>query len=85
MTTEPKIRVRVYHRPYGCETGCCGHAVELTGGAVTGAEKFEFAHPHGDDVGTWARALAEDVIRGEWPECIDLIDWDSMVVEASDD
>jgi hypothetical protein len=80
-----KIRVRVYHSSYGCETGCCGHIVELTGGAVISAEKFEFTHPYGENVNTWAREFAEEVIRSEWPECIDAIDWNSMVVEASND
>lgn len=33
-------RVIVYHTSYGCDSGCCGHTVELQDD-----ERFEFTHP----------------------------------------
>jgi hypothetical protein len=95
---EPTVRVRVYHAGYGCDTGCCGHIVEIT--LPGGQEKshFEFEHPpycpppspltsedRDECWKAWARKLAEDAIRDRWPECFESIDWDSMQVEASDD
>jgi hypothetical protein len=31
------------HRMYGCETGCCGHAIEIDGEELAGS--FDFEHP----------------------------------------
>jgi hypothetical protein len=81
-----KLKVRVYHSYYGCETGCCGHIVEVEGKG----EKFEFgcAYTEKTDEGRrkWARELAEQVIAEQWPECLPSIDWDSMdATEVSGD
>lgn len=35
------MRVVVYHAGYGCDTGCCGHVIELNGEE----HGFEFIHP----------------------------------------
>lgn len=76
MSDERKLRVRVYHSMYGCDTGCCGHVVE-----VDGREEFDFAHPDDrSDMAGWARKHAEDVIRKKWPECLDSIDWSTLDV-----
>jgi hypothetical protein len=75
------MKVRVYHAGYGCDSGCCGHVVELG----DGRSYFDFSHPYGDDQREYARSLAEEVIRKKWPECLDSIDWDTMEVEVSDD
>ncbi len=37
-------RIIVYHTGYGCETGCCGHAIEVDGEHLHGS--FEFDHPY---------------------------------------
>jgi len=84
--SDDKIRVRVFHDTYGCETGCCGHVVEIVFPNGETARPFDFTHPRvRDDVKTWARQFAEEYIRDHWSECADTIDWDSMVVEASDE
>lgn len=81
-----KIKVRVFHDFYGCETGCCGHTVELTLPDGKTKEQFDFAHPGWKkDAGEWAREHAEDVIRRRWPDCVDSIDWESMDVEDATD
>lgn len=81
------MKVRVYHKMYGCQTGCCGHVVELE----DGREHFEFfAHPDGDQrkteegIKAWAKELVQDTILKSWPECFDTIDWDSMVIETEE-
>ena len=86
--TAPTILVRVYHAYYGCETGCCGHRVELTLPDGSTRSRFEFEHPWDyapENFKVWARKQAGETIRERWPECIESIDWASMVVEASDD
>lgn len=69
------MKVVVYHRGYGCDTGCCGHTVEME----DGREKFEFAHPDGDP-----REFAEELVRDAFGEehVVDL-DWENCVI--SDD
>lgn len=70
-----KGKVRVYHALYGCETGCCGHVIEIDNEKVG---KFQFSHPYGDDKKEFAKELAEEVIRESSPQCLDSIDWDSL-------
>lgn len=71
------MKVRVYHAGYGCETGCCGHVVELGGHT-----RFEFEHPWdektAEDRMEWARQLAEKTIRKHWPDCLPQIDWSTL-------
>lgn len=67
----------MYHAGYGCETGCCGHVVELE----DGRNRFEFEHPYDVDRRAWARELAEEVIRKHWPECLDTIAWESLEID----
>lgn len=81
------MKVRVFHKMHGCETGCCGHVVELE----DGREYFEFfSHPDADQrkteegIKAWARDLAETAILKSWPECFDSIDWGSMVIETEE-
>lgn len=69
------MRVVVYHAGYGCDTGCCGHVVELE----DGREKFEFTHPYSgkEDFRTWAEELVRDTF-GE--EHVKDLDWESCFV-----
>lgn len=69
-------RVRVFHSYYGCETGCCGHVVEIVDHDDDGV--FEFAHPRDK---TEAVELAKSAIRQRWPECFDTIDWSTLEFE----
>jgi len=73
--TDYRPRATVYHRSYGCDTGCCGHVVEF--GNDT---KFVFTHPYGQDMKDFVRELVTDTFGAE--HCAD-IDWDEVVV--SDD
>jgi hypothetical protein len=65
------MNIRVYHTSYGCDTGCCGHCVELDGDQIR--ERFEFTHDE-DDWAEWAKG----VVKERWPECYDSIDWASL-------
>lgn len=79
------IKVRVYHSYYGCETGCCGHVIELEDG-IKRRSHFEFTHPYGaESIKDWARQQAESVIKSRWPECLDSIDWESINIEDVSD
>jgi hypothetical protein len=64
----------VVHGAYGCDTGCCGHFVEVDGEQVGG---FDFSHPDGiEDTPRFIRDLvteccgAEHVKDIDWEHCI---------------
>lgn len=70
------MKVIVYHRGYGCDTGCCGHSVQIDGKG----DDFHFAHPYGEDL----RAFAEELVRtslGE--EHVKDLDWENCVIEEN--
>ena len=51
------MKVIVYHTGYGCDTGCCGHAIVIE----DGRRSFEFEHPlDTKDLREWAEELIED-------------------------
>ena len=66
-------RVVVYHGYYGCETGCCGHVVELDG-----EEKWTFDHPgYNED----PLQFAKDLVAEKWgKEHVADLDWDACIV-----
>ena len=72
------MRVIVYHDTYGCDTGCCGHSVELRDDSNIMVEsKFTFDHPHGQNF----HEFAEDVIAKEFgEEHVKDLDWESCRV-----
>lgn len=67
----------VFHRGYGCDTGCCGHVVEIDGEQVG---QFTFDHPYGQDFHEFIRELVEEQAGAEH---VADIDWDNCLV--SDD
>lgn len=75
-----KLKIRVLHTEYGCDTGCCGHIVEVED-LETGKEhqsSFEFTHPYGEDFKQWAIELAQKYIKKKHPHCYDSIDWNTV-------
>jgi hypothetical protein len=50
------MKVIVYHSYYGCETGCCGHTVELE----DGTSQFYFSHPYKEDFKSFAEELVKE-------------------------
>lgn len=86
--SEPKsIKVVVYHRGYGCETGCCGHAVRLSENDEYDDFGFEFDHPwdfekmDDDARRAWAVEFAAKAVEREYGKdhVVDL-DWDECTV-----
>lgn len=73
-------RVVVFHGEYGCETGCCGHYVQIDPAGPDEQESFDFVHPYGRD----PRAFAEDLVRQVYgEEHVADLDWEnSLVVDA---
>lgn len=65
------MRVVVYHSYYGCDTGCCGHTVELD----NGKSDFQFEHPYDKDPLKFAKDLVrrtygkEHVADLAWDDC----------------
>lgn len=78
-------RIVIYHSYYGCDTGCCGHTVELTEDDGTEKEEFTFSHPPYvpnkedplDVIKAWARTLIEETFGKEHVEDLD---WDNCVL-----
>jgi hypothetical protein len=66
-------KVIVCHQSYGCDTGCCGHVVEVDGEQVG---DFSFGHPYSNDN---HRAFAEELVRAAGCDPADL-DWENCVV-----
>ena len=74
------MRVVVFHSDFGCDTGCCGHTVEVYhNGGTTRQHKFFFDHPYDDD----PRAFAEQLVREEFgDEHVADLDWnESWIVD----
>jgi hypothetical protein len=68
-------RIVVYHSGYGCDTGCCGHSIEVEG---SGRDRFVFEHP---DSGEDMREFAEGLVRSEFGEAhVADLDWDSCFI-----
>ena len=66
------MKIIVYHALYGCETGCCGHYVEMGD-----QRKYEFEHPYGDD----PRAFAERLVRDAFgEEHVKDLDWENCEI-----
>ncbi len=74
-------RVVVWHKYYGCDTGCCGHAVSvIPDGHNAIAEDheagFTFSHPYDEDPVAFAREFvtshlgAEHVADLDWDRCL---------------
>jgi hypothetical protein len=66
------MSVIVYHSTYGCDTGCCGHVIDLG----NGTSRFSFSHPYdGDDPVQYAKDLItskfgeEHVADLDWDHC----------------
>lgn len=62
----------VTHRSYGCDTGCCGHVIEVDGKQHG---SFHFRHPYGQT----DRAFIETLVREEGCDPSS-IDWDNCSV-----
>jgi hypothetical protein len=72
------MKIIVCHEYYGCETGCCGHVVEVDGQRVGG---FSFEHPDGaaeEEVKEYVRWL---VTKECGEEHVKDIDWDDCIVQ----
>lgn len=82
-----KLAIRVFHAYYGCDSGCCGHHVEVVvsdeeaGLGRTVQFPFGLTHPGYQQSNLeFGRDVAEPIIAKNWPECLDSIDWSSIDV-----
>jgi hypothetical protein len=67
-------RIVVSHSFYGCDTGCCGHVVEVDDERVG---EFQFDHPYGED----PREFAEEMVRETLgAEHVADLDWDNCLI-----
>lgn len=65
------MRILVLHGYLGCETGCCGHTIEVDGEQVGGVH---LSHPRDENL----RAFAEELVRSELgEEHVKDLDWEN--------
>lgn len=65
-------KIIVYHSYYGCETGCCGHVIEMDD-----YNKFFFDHPFKENNLEFAKRLIKEEL-GE--EHVKDLDWDNCFI-----
>lgn len=75
-------KIVVYHGSYGCETGCCGHYVEVTEGDLRNQhlnrEYFDFFHPRDESD---KLQYAKDLITQYFgKEHVEDIDWENCLI-----
>lgn len=92
-------KIKILHSYYGCDTGCCGHIIEVDGEADHGS--FTFHHfdelkplgvldqivdaVDGQNRVAVSKELRDYVLRHLPKECHDSIDWNSLEVEKCHD
>lgn len=74
------MKIIVGHEGYGCDTGCCGHVVEIVDAPedwTRDTRKFNFDHPYGET----HREFAENLVRQEFGEQhVADLDWDNCLI-----
>ena len=74
MVSDSRKRIRVLHAFRGCDTGCCGHVIEVDGKQVG---DLDLSHPYGASF----REYAEDLIRKELgDDHVRDLDWETCEV-----
>ncbi len=77
-------KLLVFHSGYGCDTGCCGHVVELYQDDKIESHSFEFDHPYSNEPEE-LRRFAEDMIRKFYSEeHIADLDWDACEIQDTE-
>ena len=76
------MKIIVYHNGYGCDTGCCGHVVEVSEGVLVGGllpvDEFHFEHPSEKQD---YREFAENLVRETYgEEHVKDLDWENCAV-----
>ena len=75
------MKIRVLHAYYGCDTGCCGHILEIDG--EEDYDTFEFDHFDYDFMGKTAKERLREFILSKIPEeCHADIDWESVELDT---
>lgn len=83
------MRIIVFHTEYGCESGCCGHAIKVEDAPPGFRPKktFAFSHPYGNAESNWQatpEVIREYIIDLVTKECgaehVKDIDFDRCVV-----
>lgn len=88
------VSILVYHDSYGCESGCCGHRIEVTGVpreliAPGYVNRFDFGHPRSnwpeeltdEQRKAYAIEYATEYLEKYAPKCLALINWDLVLLD----
>lgn len=72
------MKAVIYHDYYGCDTGCCGHVIELEEDEQNMPRRFSFDHPFYDEE---FRKWAEQHLREEFgPDHTYNLDWENCLI-----
>lgn len=87
MDSDLGRKVVVYHSGYGCDTGCCGHRIEITDRKSILSQRkqteraFSFEHPDLSDDLEWAKKI----VREEFGENhVADLDWKNCIIVGDD-
>lgn len=74
-------KIIVCHAYYGCDTGCCGHSIEVNDRRID----FSFDHPEeNEDIEKWMVNILQDVkkrLTAEFGEDhLKDVDWDNCII-----
>lgn len=79
------LKIVVYHDSYGCDTGCCGHSIEVYDSSEPSDMAYrDFTFNHKEDYESkeeFAKKAIEKILRQYQPECLETIDWDTLEYE----
>ncbi len=69
-------KILVVHSYYGCDTGCCGHVIQIDGSEIR--KSFDFTHPPYPQTEKLWLEWAQDFVREQCGEehVVDL-DWEN--------
>lgn len=73
------MKIVIWHAGYGCDTGCCGHWIEVEGhpDPTMNGGRFSFEHPWKETHLEFARQLLIDELGAD--HTADL-DWDNCLI-----
>lgn len=74
-------RIIVYHGAYGCDTGCCGHWIEIPD---TGQSKFSFDHCSWNGTATIEEKkqfAQQKVLEAFGPDHVADLDWNNCIID----
>lgn len=75
-------KITVFHGFYGCDTGCCGHWVQIDDDWI--GREFDFGHPKSSSLEDCIAFAKEAITEQFGEEHVKDLDWENCVVKDFD-